>query len=127
MKLLKIEETSTNDSYDELLTVLEHDGIICFPAESNYRLGASALSVKAVNNLIAAKRRSSHAPSLVFLSNAEMLDEVDDGEPGPGQAPIPDVPSEFAVTVEFNAAGCNSLEEILSGTGGSLIFADGFE
>jgi L-threonylcarbamoyladenylate synthase len=61
---------------DELVDVLEHDGIICFPAENNYRLGASAFSAEAVGALIAAKRRSSHAPSLVFVKGPEMLERV---------------------------------------------------
>lgn len=77
MKLVQVNgQTGTLDDFEDLVEVLEDDGIICFPAESNYRLGASALSVKAVNTLVAAKRRSTNAPSLVFVSGASMLEEV---------------------------------------------------
>jgi L-threonylcarbamoyladenylate synthase len=77
MKLVKVQGNRGElESYDDFVTVLHADGIICFPAESNYRLGASALSFRAVNQLIAAKRRSSHAPALVFVSGPEMLEQV---------------------------------------------------
>lgn len=77
MKLLKANGADLgSQEYDELVDILEHNGIICFPAESNYRLGASALSPKAVKNLMAAKRRSAHAPSLVFVSGPQMLEDL---------------------------------------------------
>ena len=43
-----------------------------------------------------------------------LLDAVDDGEPGPGPGPggVPDVGSE--IFLQFNLAGCNSIEEILN-------------
>lgn len=91
MKLVKVNgQTGALDDYEELVRVLEDDGIICFPAESNYRLGASALSVRAVNALVAAKRRSRHAPALVFVSGREMLEEV--------AADMPDVGKTLADT-----------------------------
>lgn len=77
MKLLKANGQDLDaPGYDELVEILERNGIICFPAENNYRLGASALSPKAVKNLMAAKRRSSHAPALIFVSGPEMLDQL---------------------------------------------------
>jgi len=62
--------------YAQLAEVLADDGIVCIPAETNYRLAASVLSPKAVTSLMAAKRRSQHAPSLVFVSGHEMLEQV---------------------------------------------------
>jgi L-threonylcarbamoyladenylate synthase len=77
MKLVKVNgNPGSAAELDELVKILENEGVICFPAESNYRLGASALSVKAVNSLVAAKRRSAHAPALVFVSKPEMLEEI---------------------------------------------------
>lgn len=86
MKLVTIDKNSVDsEGYDDLVEILDHDGIICFPAESNYRLGASALSVKAVNGLMAAKRRSKHAPSLIFVSGPEMLEQVASSVPEVGK------------------------------------------
>ena len=76
MKIVKLDDATVPASYDELVEILEGDGIICFPADNNYRLGVSALSPKAVNALVAAKRRAKHAPSLVFVSGSEMLEQV---------------------------------------------------
>ncbi len=86
MKLLKADGAALEaETIATLIQVLEGDGIICFPAENNYRLGASALSPKAVSALIAAKRRASHAPSLVFVSGPEMLAQVAESIPSLGQ------------------------------------------
>lgn len=77
MKLVEVDAHEAEaGNLDALVTVLDNDGIICFPAESNYRLGASALSAKAVNTLVAAKRRSKHAPSLVFVADTTMFEKV---------------------------------------------------
>lgn len=77
MKLVEVDaQAAEAGDFDALVDVLDNDGIICFPAESNYRLGASALSVKAVNTLVAAKRRSKHAPSLVFVADPKMFEKV---------------------------------------------------
>lgn len=77
MKMIELDdEQCGSQCFKELAGVLKNDGIICFPAESNYRLGASALSPKAVNTLVAAKRRSRHAPALIFVSGPEMLDSI---------------------------------------------------
>lgn len=70
-------------SLEKLVKILDDDGVICFPAESNYRLGAAALSPAAVSNLMAAKRRSAHAPALVFVNDVAMLATVADPVPGP--------------------------------------------
>jgi len=93
MKLLKANGQSLEtDSFDVLIDVLKNDGIICFPAENNYRLGASAVSHPAVSALIAAKRRSAHAPALIFVSGLEMLEQV--------AAPLPTLWRERALIAE---------------------------
>jgi L-threonylcarbamoyladenylate synthase len=77
MKLVKVNgQPATTEGYDELIQILDDDGIICFPSENSYRLGASALSEKAVNALMAVKRRSAHAPALVFVSGPDALESV---------------------------------------------------
>jgi len=58
----------------------------------------------------------------------KVLDDVDDGEPGPGPGEdgIPDV--QGTIWIENNQAGCNSIEEILnSSNADDDVFEDGFE
>lgn len=76
------------ESIKTLVDVLNEDGVICFPAESNYRLGASALSPAAVSSLMAAKRRSAHAPALVFVADEAMLAQI--------AGPLPDLALKLA-------------------------------
>jgi L-threonylcarbamoyladenylate synthase len=77
MKLVKANgQPGAPDGYTELIQILDDDGIICFPTENAYRLGASAVSERAVNALMAVKRRSAHAPALIFVSDADALDTV---------------------------------------------------
>ena len=43
---------------------------------------------------------------------AQLIDQVDDAEPGPGGSSVPDVGG--SILLEQNAIGCNTVEEILS-------------
>ena len=68
-------------------------------------------------------------PTLADCSGLrKVLDDIDDGDegPGPGVDGIPDVSG--IVRIEQNLPGCNSIEQILgSGNGDEEVFADGFE
>lgn len=58
----------------------------------------------------------------------KVLDDVDDGEPGPGPGVdgIPDVRG--VIRIQDNGVGCNSIAEILnSGNGDDDVFEDSFE
>ena len=58
----------------------------------------------------------------------QLLDDVDDGEPGPGPGldGIPDVSG--SILIQNNGAGCNSIEEILnSSNNDDDVFEDSFE
>ena len=39
MKVIRIDEANGPEQYKDLVDVLDRNGIVCFPAESNYRLG----------------------------------------------------------------------------------------
>jgi L-threonylcarbamoyladenylate synthase len=56
--------------------VLRSGGLVAFPTETVYGLGADALSATAVARLFAAKGRPPTDPVIVHLSSAEQLDRI---------------------------------------------------
>jgi hypothetical protein len=63
------------------------------------------------------------------LAMRAVLDEVDDGAPGPATDPEdpPDSPGLPFITIERNYIGCNSLEQVLTIDPANIIFANQFE
>jgi len=57
----------------EIADVLEEGGLVCLPCVGNYRILADLLNEDAVTKLLQAKRRTSRAPSLVFVADEAML------------------------------------------------------
>ena len=58
--------------------VIRRGGLVCFPTETVYGLGASAFNSEAVNNVYKAKGRPADNPLIVHISNYEMLELVTD-------------------------------------------------
>ena len=63
----------------------------------------------------------------------KVLDDVDDGFPGPNDS-NPDFPPDVDWNAQsgegmlgLNAAGCNTIEQILGSGSGEEVFIDGFE
>ena len=56
--------------------ILRAGGLVAFPTETVYGLGASALSREAVGGIFAAKQRPSWDPLIVHLASAEQVAEV---------------------------------------------------
>lgn len=82
MKTISAESLKNNRSqWDEVVQVLQDDGLIIFPGESSYRLAAHALSHPAVQALQQAKRRAQNKPSLVFVHGAEQLRDLVESVP----------------------------------------------
>ncbi len=59
--------------YKKIAETIANDGLVAFPGVNGYRLGANALSPKAVSSLQQAKRRATNRPALVFISKREDL------------------------------------------------------
>jgi len=56
-----------------------------------------------------------------------VLDDVDDGDPGPSTLPYPpDSPADEMI-IGSNLEGCNTIEEIVGSAPDGLIHKDGFE
>jgi len=56
--------------------ILRRGGLVAFPTETVYGLGANALDARAVQRIFAAKGRPSHDPLIVHVATAEDLQQV---------------------------------------------------
>ncbi|HJJ26664.1 MAG TPA: L-threonylcarbamoyladenylate synthase [Methanocorpusculum sp.] len=74
-------ELSLDEQIEKAVSVLSRDGLIVYPTETVYGLGADALSETAVMNVYQAKKRLLGKPISVAVSDIEMIygvAEVDD-------------------------------------------------
>lgn len=81
MEILKLTETGVEAAVERAVAVLQAGGIILYPTDTLYALGADALSTAAVERVRAIKDRDERKPlhALVRdLAMAEMYAEVDD-------------------------------------------------
>jgi L-threonylcarbamoyladenylate synthase len=62
--------------FDDAVAVLASGGLVVFPTESVYGLGADATSIAAVERLVAARGREPGKPILVLASDVGMLSAV---------------------------------------------------
>ncbi len=104
------------DPIDMAVRVLSRDGLVVYPTETVYGLGADALSEDAVMRVYEAKNRPVSKPISVAVSDMEMLDAV---------AVVDDAARTFIerflpgpVTVVIPAKSC--LPEILTGGTGLI-------
>ena len=104
------------DPIDMAVRVLSRDGLVVYPTETVYGLGADALSEDAVMRVYEAKNRPVSKPISVAVSDMEMLDAV---------AVVDDAARAFIerflpgpVTVVIPAKSC--LPEILTGGTGLI-------
>lgn len=56
--------------------VIQDGGIVLFPTETVYGIGANALNDEAVKNIFIAKGRPQDNPLILHISNIEMLDQI---------------------------------------------------
>ena len=57
-------------------TVIKNGGVVLFPTETVYGIGANALDEQAVNKIFIAKGRASDNPLIVHISDFDMLDKL---------------------------------------------------
>lgn len=69
-------DTPTLSSLEIAASILKSEGLVAFPTETVYGLGASALSTSAVLSIYKAKGRPSDNPLIVHISSLEMLYEL---------------------------------------------------
>jgi len=64
------------DIIERAVTVLMHDGLVVYPTDTLYGLGADAFSIEAVEKVYAAKKRDLAKPISIAVSDFEMLAAV---------------------------------------------------
>lgn len=64
------------DQIDEIVDVLRKDGIIVYPTETYYGLGANGFSAKAVQKVYRLKKRDALKPLPVMISDIAMLERL---------------------------------------------------
>lgn len=82
MKIIKIQEVAENPEHIKALAkTLANGGLVCMPCRGTYRILADLLNEDAVINLMQSKRRTSKAPSLVFVPSKDHLSKITDEVP----------------------------------------------
>src|ERR1700723_4544487 len=69
-------QTATPGEIDHAARVLRSGGLVAFPTETVYGLGANALDADAVARIYTAKERPNWDPIIVHVSDRAMLDSV---------------------------------------------------
>lgn len=69
------------DIIEKAVSVLSHDGLVVYPTDTVYGLGADALSDEAILKVYAAKQRPLGMPVSIAVSDFEMLGAVSKPEP----------------------------------------------
>jgi len=73
---MKLTEKLGLDGIGKAAQILREGGLVAFPTETVYGLGANALDEKAVAGIFVAKERPRWDPLIVHLSDRAMLDEI---------------------------------------------------
>lgn len=76
-KIIKINPTMPDpNAITQAISVIEKGGIISFPTQCLYGLGADALNVEAVDRVFDVKDRPFGKPILILIKNVEVLEEI---------------------------------------------------
>ncbi|HWC76208.1 MAG TPA: L-threonylcarbamoyladenylate synthase [Blastocatellia bacterium] len=67
------------DDIEQAATVIQQGGLVAFPTETVYGLGADAMNEAAVQKIFEAKGRPADNPVIVHISNIDMLERVATG------------------------------------------------
>ncbi len=71
-EIIEIDDRST-DKLKEAATILRNGGLVAFPTETVYGLGADAMNAEAVERIYLAKGRPSDNPIIIHIAGADML------------------------------------------------------
>ncbi len=69
---------TTPEAIAQAAALIQHDGLVAFPTETVYGLGANALSARAAARIFAAKQRALNDPLIVHLATIDDLARVAD-------------------------------------------------
>lgn len=77
-KLYNWEEEINNDELEEIIDILDHDGVIIFPTDTVYGLACNCFSEKAIERIFELKNRPSYKPISVLTDSYEKIALVAD-------------------------------------------------
>ena len=77
-KMIRVEDTERirDEELAEAARILQNGGLVAFPTETVYGLGANALDEKAAAKIYAAKGRPSDNPLIAHISSLEELEPL---------------------------------------------------
>ena len=103
------------DAIDQAARRLAEGGLVAFPTETVYGLGADAGSDAAVAGIFAAKGRPSDHPLIVHVADADESVEIETIEPAPPEPAASTTPSHRARTAGISPAGsaCTMLPTVV--------------
>lgn len=76
MKLIDLKNGIDLDKINEAAICIKNGGLVVFPTETVYGIGANALDEKAVSGIFKAKGRPSDNPLIVHISSIDMLNDL---------------------------------------------------
>lgn len=76
MKKLDLKNSKDYNKIAEAATVIKEGGLVLFPTETVYGIGANGLDEKAVKKIFEAKGRASDNPLILHIANINMLDKI---------------------------------------------------
>ncbi|MBO5180040.1 MAG: threonylcarbamoyl-AMP synthase [Clostridia bacterium] len=75
-KYLDMQDINDYGALDEAANIINNGGLVLFPTETVYGIGANAFDNEAVKNIFVAKGRAQDNPLILHISDMEMLDEI---------------------------------------------------
>ena len=75
-KYLDLKVNKDYSKIEDVSKVIKNGGIVLFPTETVYGIGANGLDEEAVKNIFIAKGRKQDNPLILHISNMEMLDKI---------------------------------------------------
>jgi len=76
MKIIKLSSENYNQAINEIVSVIEKEGVVICPTDTLYGLIADATSLKAVKKVCKIKERIEEKPIPVFVKNLEMAENL---------------------------------------------------
>ena len=75
-KYIDMRDVNNYEAMDTAAQVIKDGGLVLFPTETVYGIGANAFNDEAVKNIFVAKGRAQDNPLILHIANIEMLDEI---------------------------------------------------
>ena len=76
MKILNLKNNNNYDNLQDAANIIKNGGLVLFPTETVYGLGANGLDENAVKKIFLAKGRKQDNPLILHISNISMLNSI---------------------------------------------------